>query len=909
MSGRSRNTTIPDGTTETTFTERRGDRIRVEKGDAVEVDGAPAVVLDDDRSSLRNEGRIETSGATQTVRVDADRVLVDNRSRGTILAEETAVEVTGERAFVLNRGLVEGDLNGVSFANGGESSGTLLNTGAIRSDSRAVNIGGEDIAVINRGEILGTGDQRNGTIYSDGSADRYAILNTRSGSIDAGEHNQGAGIALQTGDVDGDRVRASLVNQGEIDGRGQAAPNVGLAGDGVRIFSGVPDASDGVTFAGNLVNSGRISSESTQGPTAGVRVANGAGFEGTIANLRGGVIEGAGNGLYFGTGEHDARVLNDGTIRSDSRAVNIDGTGVDLTNRGEILGTGDQRNGTIYADGTADDYRIENTRRGDVDAGEGNQGAGIALQTGDVNGDRVEASIVNRGEIDGRGQAAANLGLAGDGIRVFSGVPGAADGVTFAGDIVNSGRISSESAQGTTAGVRIANGVGFEGTVANQRGGLIEGEQNGLYFGTGDHDARVLNDGTIQSGSRAVNIDGTGIELINRGKILGTGDQRNGTIYADGTADEYSVLNTRRGVIDAGEGNDGAGISLQTGDVNADVVNASVRNDGRIVGRGDGEGNLEGDGIRVFSGVADAADGVTFQGDIVNRGRIYASEDGVDVRSGVTIDGDLVNSGRIVAEDAGLEVTGAVEGNIVNRGVISGERAGIDASQAEAPVEVRNSGRIEGDVSLSAGNDVFINEGHGRVEGSVFGGAGNDRLEGGRDADALFGGAGADVLRGGRGDDFLQGGRGSDVTDGGSGSDTASFADIGTSVTANLAEGTAVYLSPGGATIVDQLISIENLVGSSNDDVLAGDRGNNVLTGGEGSDTFVFEEHAGRDTVTDFQVGVDELSVGDFFDSSEQALEASRQSGSNTIVDLGSGDQVKLVGVQVSDLDAGDFIV
>ncbi|MEM7412829.1 MAG: calcium-binding protein [Myxococcota bacterium] len=1087
MSRRNR-TNIPDGTNITVTTSRRGEQIRVDKGDRVEVDGAPAVVLDDDRSSLRNEGTIATTGDTETVRVDADRVAVKNTSHGAIEAEDTAVEITGERAFVANDGRLEGDVNGVNFVNGGESSGTLVNRGVIESDSRAVNIGGENILVVNQGDIIGTGDQRNGTIYSDASAERYAIVNDHGATIDAGEGNQGAGIALQTGDEDGESVRASIVNRGEIDGRGQAASNVGLAGDGIRIFSGTPGGED-ESFRGNLVNSGRISSESNQGTTAGVRVADGVGFDGTIANQHGGVIEGANNGLYFGNAEHDARVLNDGTIQSDSRAVNIDGTGVDLVNRGEILGTGNQRNGTIYSDATADDYSIVNERHATVDAGEGNQGAGIALQTGDVDGDTVEASIVNRGEIDGRGQAASNVGLAGDGVRIFSGTPGG-ENETFEGHLVNSGRISSESNQGTTAGVRVADGVGFDGTIANQRGGLIEGANNGLYFGNAEHDARVVNDGTIQSDSRAVNIDGTGVDLVNRGDILGTDNQRNGTIYSDATADDYSirnerrgdvdagegnqgagialqtgdvdgdtvhaqivnrgeidgrgqgaadsglagdgirifsgtpggedetfegylinsgrissestqgptsgvriangvgfdgtianrrggliegannglyfgdaahdarvindgtirsdsravnidgsgvelvnrgdivgtgnqrngtiysdataedyqVVNERRGLVDAGHGNDGAGISLQTGDENGDIVSASVRNSGRIVGRGDGEGNLEGDGVRIFSGASEAPDGVIFQGDLENYRDILGSDDAIDIRAGVTLDGDIVNTGRLVGDDTGIEITGAVDGVIRNHGIIAGGRAAIDASEAEAGVEVLNRGRIDGDALLSAFDDVFVNDGFGRIHGDVLGGAGDDRIEGGRFGDRLFGGAGNDELRGGGGDDFLQGGGGSDLTDGGSGNDTASFADIGSSVTADLSEGEASYAAPNGNTVTDQLVSIENLVGSSNADSLAGDEGNNVLTGGDGEDTFVFRANAGRDVVTDFEEG-DRLDVSDLFDSAEDALTAARQVGANTVVDLGSGDRVTLVGVQADDLDADVFLV
>ncbi|WP_299987882.1 hypothetical protein [uncultured Ruegeria sp.] len=94
-----------------------------------------------------------------------------------------------------------------------------------------------------------------------------------------------------------------------------------------------------------------------------------------------------------------------------------------------------------------------------------------------------------------------------------------------------------------------------------------------------------------------MNIDGTGVDLHNFGSILGTDNQRNGTVYSDATADDYNIVNYRRGVIDAGEGNEGVGISLQTGSFAGDVVHASITNYGTIFGRGS-----SGEGILVFSG-------------------------------------------------------------------------------------------------------------------------------------------------------------------------------------------------------------------------------------------------------------------------------------------------------------------
>jgi Ca2+-binding RTX toxin-like protein len=174
-------------------------------------------------------------------------------------------------------------------------------------------------------------------------------------------------------------------------------------------------------------------------------------------------------------------------------------------------------------------------------------------------------------------------------------------------------------------------------------------------------------------------------------------------------------------------------------------------------------------------------------------------------------------------------------------------------------------------------------------------------FDGGLGRDWIDGGAAADVLRGGKGNDVLIGGWGGDIVDGGGGIDTASYI---TSPSAVVVDILFEDRNEGGAAVGDQLISIENLIGTAfgdtlfgtgranvidgrqgddaldgrggddalsggngqdrllgrtgNDvldgggarDVLAGGAGIDVLTGGRGRDTFVFA--AGRDTITDF---------------------------------------------------------
>ena len=146
--------------------------------------------------------------------------------------------------------------------------------------------------------------------------------------------------------------------------------------------------------------------------------------------------------------------------------MNIDGTGLEVNNSGSILGTGDQRNGTVYADSTAQDFSLNNS--GSIDAGAGNLGAGFSAELSEAGND---FSITNSGTLAGRGDAGAGLATAGDGIRLErTRVDGALEGSTtglFTGDITNSGTISSEGANGTVGGFRAVNGVDFQGTLTN----------------------------------------------------------------------------------------------------------------------------------------------------------------------------------------------------------------------------------------------------------------------------------------------------------------------------------------------------------------------------------------------------------------------------------------------------------
>ncbi len=143
----------------------------------------------------------------------------------------------------------------------------------------------------------------------------------------------------------------------------------------------------------------------------------------------------------------------------------------------------------------------------------------------------------------------------------------------------------------------------------------------------------------------------------------------------------------------------------------------------------------------------------------------------------------------------------------------------------------------------------------------VNGGALADLLQGFAGADTLDGAGGIDIMNGNQGNDTLAGGDGDDVVRGGQDNDVVS--------------------------------------GGAGSDFVSGDRGSDTLTGGAGADIFHTFANAGMDRVTDFS-----RAEGDrvFVLGTNYTVS---QVGADTVLDLGSGTQMVLVGVAQSSLTTG----
>ncbi|MFE0756326.1 calcium-binding protein [Inquilinus sp. NPDC058860] len=194
---------------------------------------------------------------------------------------------------------------------------------------------------------------------------------------------------------------------------------------------------------------------------------------------------------------------------------------------------------------------------------------------------------------------------------------------------------------------------------------------------------------------------------------------------------------------------------------------------------------------------------------------------------GVSI--DLTGSGLGVGL---FGITGVVTGLVLSQnGAAIATITGTSLSAATTYSQIANGDFTGLANSLFAGNDSQT----GSQKGDILSGlAGNDTLSG------L---AGADTLAGGVGDDVLRGGVGADRLVGGAGIDTATYSESPFGVTVDITAGKGT----SGYAYGDVLSGIENVRGSSANDVLSGGATANTLLGNAGND--VIDGRGGKDSL------------------------------------------------------------
>ena len=150
--------------------------------------------------------------------------------------------------------------------------------------------------------------------------------------------------------------------------------------------------------------------------------------------------------------------------------------------------------------------------------------------------------------------------------------------------------------------------------------------------------------------------------------------------------------------------------------------------------------------------------------------------------------------------------------------------------------------------------------------------------------DTIYTGSGDDKVEAGTGNDLIIGGEGAgdDSYDGGTGVDTIKYTSANDDIVVDLAKGIAGSKNGGDKAGIgsDTLTGIESVIGSYHDDILIGDRasntftgtkGNDVIHGGEGSDTAKYlgnmNEYAiSQDAKTSYTIIEDKVANRDGID-------------------------------------------
>lgn len=403
----------------------------------------------------------------------------------------------------------------------------------------------------------------------------------------------------------------------------------------------------------------------------------------------------------------------------------------------------------------------------------------------------------------------------------------------------------------------------------------------------------------MSSSAQAYTFVGSGISVVSTTDrvITGSGDEQTITIFG-------TVMSVARGAAQM-TGNDG------------DTI---VHEGAVLQGVGFGtEAALE------LSGTGQRAD---IRGTVLGADGIALGEGGHAVISGEVsgIGSGAAGRGMVLA------MTGSTGATVEVTGVLRGDTAALVAEGAgTGAVHLDNSGRITGDVTLGAGDDVITNTGlvqgdihvgpgvnsytagaDAEVTGTVYGGDDYDTFRGGDAADRFVMGNRIDVAHGNGGDDYIDGGFGNDYLYGQTGDDTL----IGGRGVDLLQGGHGDDLLDGGAENDTLRGGRDNdtMDAGSGDDLLDGGFGHDVMTGGGGIDTFVFRRHSGDDTITDFTAGTDLLDLSYFGLADYTALQSSgalSETTAHVAIDfalIGGTGHLVLDGVALGDLSAGDFL-
>ncbi len=138
-------------------------------------------------------------------------------------------------------------------------------------------------------------------------------------------------------------------------------------------------------------------------------------------------------------------------------------------------------------------------------------------------------------------------------------------------------------------------------------------------------------------------------------------------------------------------------------------------------------------------------------------------------------------------------------------------------------------------------------------------------------------------------------------------------ADMKAMLTAPATDGNDRLFGTSSSETISALAGDDVVYGGAGSDVINGGAGDDVLTGNAGSDTFVFEVGSGHDTITDFTPrsrggSYDTVRIiGHDVTTFAELISAATEWDGGTLLDLGDGSTIDLLGIRTADLGASDF--
>ncbi len=317
--------------------------------------------------------------------------------------------------------------------------------------------------------------------------------------------------------------------------------------------------------------------------------------------------------------------------------------------------------------------------------------------------------------------------------------------------------------------------VQVDGTVWAALSGNVSAAITGFYLndivinGTVGAVADATTSDTGQANAYGVSNASVGNFVANNGTIFAA---TNGGIAHALTHWGPDVLITNNGLIAAQSG-------TLTEAAGSQALGIYMVNGGFVENRESGRILAEGvNATGIIMGRGDFGPGAGTRPNILNDGTIQAVSIAGSPSVGILIaslgvETVLIHNNGLIAADVAIRTGSATwpvspaDATIVNgaTGTIRGTIEGDPGAE-----RVFNAGRIEGNLLLGEGNDLFDNStgvhiGYASLGWGTdifIGGAGAERVDGGRMDDNLSGGGGNDLLLGGMGADVLSGGTGND---------------------------------------------------------------------------------------------------------------------------------------------------